>query len=175
MDEKTYDDNTALTSSDVRNSVMETKAMDSATAAKLCKGAFAGLDKQIASDVKVGPVKNTAANKYVINLSGSYTKGATEEYAGYTGTTKTKDKGYIVALSFKAPSDTVTALENKGGNTDSDVKSQGGYAYFFVYVENGKSVDMNLQWKASGKDYGKAFTLTIDGTGVVIKDAPATK
>ena len=175
VDEKTYDDNTALTSSDVRNSVMETKAMDSATAAELCKGAFAGLDKQIASDVKVGPVKNTAANKYVINLSGSYTKGAKEEYAGYTGTTKTKDKGYIVALSFKAPSDTVTALENKGGNTDSDVKSQGGYAYFFVYVENGKSVDMNLQWKASGKDYGKAFTLTIDGTGVVIKDAPATK
>ena len=175
VDEKTYDDNTALTSSDVRNSVMETKAMDSATAAELCKGAFAGLDKQIASDVKVGPVKNTAANKYVINLSGSYTKGAAEEYAGFKNTGKTKDKGYIVALSFKAPSATVTALENKGGNTDSDVKSQGGYAYFFVYVENGKSVDMNLQWKASDKAYGEAFTLTIDGTGVVIKDAPATK
>ena len=69
----------------------------------------------------------------------------------------------------------MTALENKGGNTDSDVKKQDGYAYFFVYVENGKSVDMNLQWKASNENYGKAFTLTIDGTGVVIKDAPATK
>ena len=34
---------------------------------------------------------------------------------------------------------------------------------------------MNLQWKASDKAYGEAFTLTIDGTGVVIKDAPATK
>lgn len=134
--------------------------------------AFAGLDQELAADVVVGTPTKDSDGDWTIELTGEYKydSSVTDEYKGFTGTDKTKDKGFVVALQFPAPSNDCTALENIGGNTDSDVQKQNGNAYFFMYIENGKSATMNLQWKTADGNYGDPFTVTIDGSAVTCTD-----
>ena len=154
---------------EIENAALATEKISASTMKEICKDAFAGLDQEVVDTVTVNEPVKDSDNAYTIKLSGSYKKGDATEYKGFTGTGKTKDKGYIVPLQFVAPSADCTALENVGGNTDNDVKDQGGKAYFFMFVENGKSATMKLQWKTADGNYGDPFTVVIDGTNVEIK------
>ncbi|MCI5499813.1 MAG: S-layer homology domain-containing protein, partial [Clostridiales bacterium] len=156
-----------LTADEIQNTIDsvadEVKAMNAADVASLIEDTgFAGLDKEIATGVKVSPATKTGENAYTVDLIGTYTK-STEDVAYPGFTTEKKNAGYIICVNFPAPEGTKNVdMTMNNGTTKTNVADTDGSLTLFQFVKfETKTFNVTLQWKdASGNNFGKPVVYT---------------